>query len=81
MGVYETLREKEPGLKFWERLKAYFYRRRLTEALGQLKTTRAVTNLEDAKSVGIIYDCKDTKNDVIISKFAEQLRGGKRQNS
>lgn len=35
---------------------------------------RTITNLNDARNIGIIYDSSDPDNDITITKFAEMLR-------
>jgi hypothetical protein len=61
-------------MTFWDRFKNYFYKRQLTETLSQAKAIRAITNLQDAKSIGILYDSTNPDNDAVISKFAAMLR-------
>ena len=41
---------------------------------GSTRPPRAITNLNDAKTVGIIYDSSDPDHDITITKFAEMLR-------
>jgi hypothetical protein len=61
-------------VKFWQNIKQYFYKRALAEATGKQKPTRSITNIRDAKTVGIIYDSRDAANDATIAQYAEQLR-------
>jgi hypothetical protein len=42
---------------------------------GSKRPQRMVTNLADARSIGIVYDSTDPDHDIIITKFAEMLRG------
>ena len=35
---------------------------------------RGITNLNDAHTIGIIYDSTDADNDIIITKFSEMLK-------
>ena len=41
---------------------------------GSARPHRAITNLSDAQTVGVIYDSSDPDNDITITKFAEMLR-------
>lgn len=61
-------------MKFWNDIQQYFYRRRINVALQGNKAKRVLTNLNDAKSVGIVYDSTNPDNDIIITRFAETLR-------
>jgi hypothetical protein len=42
--------------------------------MNTLKVPRAVINFDDAHSIGIIYDSTNPDNDIIITRFAENLR-------
>ncbi|MBK7147779.1 MAG: hypothetical protein IPH78_02910 [Bacteroidetes bacterium] len=61
-------------MKIWDDIKLFFYKRALAEQLKNLKCSRKVTNLEDAKSIGVIYDSTNPDNDIIVTKFSEELR-------
>jgi hypothetical protein len=66
-------------MQWWEKLVRYFYNRALAEQLKLRKAATAITNLADAKTVGILYDSTNPSNDIIITKFAEQLRNNGKQ--
>jgi hypothetical protein len=66
-------------MQWWEKLVRYFYNRALNEQLKERKANTAITNLADAKTVGILYDSTNPSNDIIITKFAEQLRNSGKQ--
>lgn len=66
-------------LQWWNKLKRYFYNRSLNEKTSIANTQRTVINLADAKSIGILYDSTTPDNDIIITKFAEQLRNSGKQ--
>ena len=56
-----------------DRIKDHFYQSVLKQrATGKPK--RVITNLADAKSVGLIYDSTNPDHDITITKFAEMLR-------
>jgi hypothetical protein len=61
-------------MKFWDNFRNYFYNRTLAEKLQNLKTKRIITNLKDAKTIGIIFNSTHPDNDITITKFAENLR-------
>ncbi|MDB5282367.1 MAG: hypothetical protein JWO06_1442 [Bacteroidota bacterium] len=61
-------------MKLWDDIRNYFYKRNLAERISGLKVKRNIINLDDSKSVGIIYDSTNPDNDIIITKFAEGLR-------
>ncbi len=61
-------------MKLWDDIRNYFYKRNIDARLSALKASRKIINLTDAKSVGIIYDSTNPDNDIIITKFAENLR-------
>lgn len=56
-----------------ERIKNNFYQSVLKQR-GSNRPKRTITNLNDAKTIGIIYDSSDAGNDIAIAKFAEMLR-------
>lgn len=58
----------------WQNIRNYFYRSNLNKRLEQVKPTRTVINLADAKCIGILYDSTDSNNDSLITRFAEGLR-------
>lgn len=61
-------------MKLWNDIQAYFYKRHLQEKLESTKPKRVLTNLTDAKSIGLIYDSTNPDNDIVITRFAENLR-------
>lgn len=61
-------------MKLWNDFRNYFYKKSLSKKLELVKTERIVTNLEDSVSIGIIYDSSNPDNDIIITKYAENLR-------
>jgi hypothetical protein len=54
-------------------IKDYFYQSVLTDR-GANRPPRKITNLNDAKTIGIIYDSTNPDNDIIITKFSEMLK-------
>lgn len=61
-------------MKLWDDIRNYFYQKNIAAKLKGLSSARSLTNLHDAKTVGIIYDSTLTANDTAIHQFAEQLR-------
>jgi hypothetical protein len=61
-------------MKLWDDFRNYFYKKSLSKKLQEAKTERVMTNLDDARSIGIIYDSSNPDNDIILTKFAENLR-------
>lgn len=61
-------------MKLWNDIQSYFYKRHLREKTESSKPKRVLTNLTDAKSIGIIYDSTNPDNDIVITRFAENLR-------
>lgn len=61
-------------MKIWDDIRNYFYRKTLSDKLAGLKAKRQITNLADARTIGIIYDSTNPDNDIIITRFAENLR-------
>jgi len=61
-------------MKLWEDIRNYFYRKAVERKLEGQNTKRVLTNLDDAETVGILYDSTNPDNDIIITRFAEQLR-------
>src|ERR1039457_7161952 len=61
-------------MKIWDDIRNYFYKRTLNERLSTLNIKRQLINLNDAKSVGILYDSSVTGNDAAVAAFAENLR-------
>ena len=57
-----------------ESIQNYFYQNELKDKSAN-RPARQITNLQDAKTVGIIYDSTPPDNDVIITKFSEMLKG------
>lgn len=62
-------------VKLWQNIKQYFYKRAVADTISKLKAKRSITNLKDAQTIGIIYDSRDAANDIIVARYAEQLRG------
>lgn len=60
--------------KWWYSLQSYFFNRALSEAVGIAKQKHTVINLNDAKTIGILYNSTNPDNDIIITRFAEQLK-------
>lgn len=56
-----------------DRIKNSFYNSVLKQR-GTPRPQRSITNLNDAHSVGIIYDSTNPDNDITVTKFAEMLR-------
>jgi hypothetical protein len=56
-----------------ERIKNSLYENVLRQK-GSNKAQRAIVNLNDAKSIGIIYDSTNPDHDITITKFGEMLR-------
>ena len=54
-------------------IRDYFYESVLRQRSVD-RPVRSITNLTDAKTIGIIYDSTAPDNDIIIAKFAEMLR-------
>ncbi len=61
-------------MKLWDDIRSYFYHRNIAAKLRYSNSKSIITNLNDAKFVGIIYNGTDTANDTIIAKFADELR-------
>ncbi len=61
-------------MKIWDDIKLFFYKRALAERIQNAKVTRRITNLDDAKHIGIIYDSTNPDNDIIVTRFSEELR-------
>jgi hypothetical protein len=66
-------------MSIWERFKNYFYQNDLADALKAGKAVRQLTNLNDAKHIGVLYDSTYASNDIVITKFAESLRQSGKQ--
>jgi hypothetical protein len=62
-------------MKIIEDIKRYFYKSTISQRAEGLKAVRKITNLEDAKTIGIIYDSSNPNHDVSVTKFSETLRG------
>jgi uncharacterized protein YdaT len=56
-----------------ESIREYFYQRALKQS-SDSRPKRSIINLEDAKTIGIIYDSTEPDNDIIVTKFSEMLR-------
>src|SRR5580704_15586369 len=61
-------------MKFWDRLKNYFYRRKLERISAGITPLRSVVRLADAGSVGILFDATNPENETVILPFAEKLK-------
>ena len=61
-------------MELWDDFRNYFYHKNIEKKLAGLNPKRILTNLRNAKTVGIIYDSTNPDNDIIITKFAEHLR-------
>ena len=61
-------------MELWDNIRNYFYRKNIEKTLAGLNPKRVLTNLHDAKTVGIVYNSTNPDNDIIITKFAEHLR-------
>jgi len=56
-----------------DRIKNSFYKSVLKQR-GSIRPHRTITNLNDAKTIGIVYDSTDPDHDIAITRFAEMLR-------
>ncbi len=56
-----------------ERIKNSFYQSVLKQR-GSNRPKRTIVNLNDAQSIGIIYDSSDPDHDIAVTKLAEMLR-------
>jgi hypothetical protein len=56
-----------------DRINNSFYQTVLKQR-GSSRPKRSIINLDDAQSIGIIYDSTDPDHDISITKFAEMLR-------
>lgn len=61
-------------MQWWDNFRNYFYQKNVQQKLAGANPSRILTNLSDAKSIGIIYDSTLPDNDIIITRFAEHLR-------
>ncbi len=61
-------------MQLWDDIRNYFYRKNIEKKLEGLKPERILTNLHDAKTIGIVYNSTNPDNDIIITKFTEHLR-------
>ena len=66
-------------MKYWDRLRNYFYKRALEKRVRNLNIQHHIINLSDAKTIGIVYDSTNPANDTVITAFAEKLRGQGKQ--
>lgn len=66
-------------MKYWDRIRNYFYKRTLNERLKSLSVKHDIINMNDAKTIGIVYDSTNPDNDTVIATFAEKLRGQGKQ--
>jgi len=62
-------------MKLLDDIKRYFYKSTISQRAEGLKVVRKITNLNDAKTIGIIYDSSNPNHDVSVTKFSETLRG------
>ena len=74
-----TLTHAHTKMKYWDNIRNYFYRQNLEGRLKDLYVKHEVINLNDAKTVGIVYDSTNLANDNVIATFAQQLRGQNKQ--
>lgn len=61
-------------MEWVERIRKYFYVRKLKQKLQQQRANRLLLNMEQALYVGLVYDSTEPDNDIIITKLAEELR-------
>jgi hypothetical protein len=66
-------------MKFWDDIKNYFYRRSLEQKLALVKVEHSLISLENAHTVGILFDSTQAVNDTTVLQFAEQLRNAGKQ--
>lgn len=60
--------------KWWYNIQRYFFNRALAEAISTQQHKHTVINLRDAKTIGILYNSSNPDNDIIITRFTEQLK-------
>ena len=60
-------------MNIFDRIKNSLYDSVLKQK-GSSRPARAITNLNDARTIGIIYDSTNPDHDITITKFAEMLR-------
>jgi hypothetical protein len=61
-------------MKWWNNLKNYFYRRSLEQKLAQMQARHSLISLENAHTVGIVFDSTTGADDNTVIQFAEKLR-------
>ena len=66
-------------MKYWDNLRNYFYKKNLEERTTNLNVKHDIINLNDAVTIGIVYDSTDPANDTVIADFAQQLRAQNKQ--
>ena len=66
-------------MKYWDDIRNYFYKIKLEDRTKNLSVKHEVINMNDAKTIGIVYDSTDPANDSAVAAFAEQLRGQNKQ--
>ena len=66
-------------MRYWDKIRNYFYKQNLEGRLKSLNVKHDIINLNDAKTVGILYDSTNPENDTVIAAYAEQLRGQNKQ--
>lgn len=61
-------------MEWIERIRTYFYNKKLSNKLKQQRSDRALLNHDQASTIGILYDSTQPDNDITITKLAEELR-------
>ena len=62
------------GMKYWDNIRNYFYRKNLEDRIKGLNVKHDIINLNDAKTIGIVYDSTNPEHDTVIANFAQELR-------
>ena len=60
-------------MKYWIRIRNFFYLKYLENKMRTIKAKRIITNYKNAKTIGILYDSSPSYADAIIKKFAQTL--------
>lgn len=63
----------------FQKIKAYFFRRRMNQQLKTLKKSHEVMNLSRAKHIGILFDGSDQQNFETVDKYAMKLEKQKKK--
>ncbi|NNC94068.1 MAG: hypothetical protein HKN92_00790 [Chitinophagales bacterium] len=61
-------------MKTFYAIKEYFHKVALNKQLKTVVASRDFVNMENARSVGILYDATLPNNNIIVTKFAEKLK-------